>query len=100
MWLEIICINDKVLFCWLSVYRKLTSFDDWSSLCVHIAMDNTVIINDISKLLSACCTTSQCNGVVCEVVRLKLGSIKAGQHEEKVFFNFDPCRGNITSPDL
>ena len=29
--------------------RKLTSFDDWSSLCVHIAMDNTVIINDISK---------------------------------------------------
>ena len=29
--------------------RKLTSFDDWSSLCVHIAMDNTVIIDDISK---------------------------------------------------
>ncbi|KAL9963595.1 hypothetical protein ACROYT_G027118 [Oculina patagonica] len=32
------------------VLKKLTSFDDWSSLCVHIAMDNTVIINDIKTL--------------------------------------------------
>ncbi|XP_068732115.1 cysteine protease ATG4B-like isoform X1 [Montipora capricornis] len=32
------------------VLKKLTSFDDWSSLCVHIAMDNTVIINDIKVL--------------------------------------------------
>ena len=33
--------------------RKLTSFDDWSSLCVHIAMDNTLIVNDISKFISS-----------------------------------------------
>lgn len=32
--------------------RKLTSFDDWSSLCVHIAMDNTLIVNDISKFIT------------------------------------------------
>ncbi|CAH3195912.1 unnamed protein product [Porites evermanni] len=34
------------------VLKKLTSFDDWSSLCVHIAMDNTLIVNDISKIFS------------------------------------------------
>ena len=32
--------------------RKLTSFDDWSSLCVHIAMDNALIVNDISKFIT------------------------------------------------
>ncbi|XP_073255367.1 cysteine protease ATG4A-like isoform X1 [Porites lutea] len=32
------------------VLKKLTSFDDWSSLCVHIAMDNTLIVNDIKIL--------------------------------------------------
>lgn len=32
------------------VLKKLMCFDDWSSLCIHIAMDNTVIINDIKFL--------------------------------------------------
>ncbi|XP_027048707.1 cysteine protease ATG4B-like [Pocillopora damicornis] len=32
------------------VLKKLMCFDDWSSLCIHIAMDNTVIINDIKTL--------------------------------------------------
>ena len=30
-------------------FRKLTVFDDWSSICVHVAMDNTVIVEDISE---------------------------------------------------
>ena len=41
-----------VVFLFISL-RKLTSFDDWSSLCVHIAMDNTLIVNDISKFISS-----------------------------------------------
>ncbi|XP_032243268.1 cysteine protease ATG4B isoform X2 [Nematostella vectensis] len=32
------------------VLKKLSAFDDWSSLCLHVAMDNTVIIEDIKKL--------------------------------------------------
>ncbi|EDO45217.1 predicted protein [Nematostella vectensis] len=31
------------------VLKKLSAFDDWSSLCLHVAMDNTVIIEDISN---------------------------------------------------
>lgn len=30
--------------------RKLTLFDDWSSLAVYVSMDNTVVIEDISKI--------------------------------------------------
>uniref|UniRef100_A0A8C4Q606 Cysteine protease n=1 Tax=Eptatretus burgeri TaxID=7764 RepID=A0A8C4Q606_EPTBU len=37
------------------VLRKLSLFDDWSSLSVHVAMDNTVVIEDIRKL---CLTSS------------------------------------------
>eukprot|EP00118_Oscarella_pearsei_P005314 m.24317 g.24317 ORF g.24317 m.24317 type:complete len:216 (+) comp28603_c0_seq3:68-715(+) len=32
------------------VIRKLSQFDDWSSLTVHVAMDMTVIIKEISNL--------------------------------------------------
>ncbi|KAK3555344.1 hypothetical protein QTP86_014942 [Hemibagrus guttatus] len=31
------------------VLRKLTLFDDWSSLAVYVSMDNTVVIEDIKK---------------------------------------------------
>lgn len=30
-------------------HRKLTLFDDWSSLAVYVSMDNTVVIEDISE---------------------------------------------------
>ena len=43
---------------------------------------------------------AECNDVVFHFMRLKLGSIKASQHEEKVVFNFDCCHGNITCQDL
>lgn len=29
--------------------RKLAVFDTWSAVAVHIAMDNTVVMEDISK---------------------------------------------------
>lgn len=29
--------------------RKLAVYDDWSDLVIHVAMDNTVIENDIRK---------------------------------------------------
>uniref|UniRef100_UPI00358E21D8 cysteine protease ATG4B isoform X2 n=1 Tax=Myxine glutinosa TaxID=7769 RepID=UPI00358E21D8 len=37
------------------VLRKLSLFDDWSSLAVHVAMDNTVVFEDIRTL---CLTSS------------------------------------------
>lgn len=33
----------------VSPVRKLAVFDTWSALAVHIAMDNTVVMEDISK---------------------------------------------------
>ena len=35
----------------LAFSRKLAVFDTWSSLAVHIAMDNTVVMEEISKWL-------------------------------------------------
>uniref|UniRef100_A0A6Q2YAZ8 Cysteine protease n=1 Tax=Esox lucius TaxID=8010 RepID=A0A6Q2YAZ8_ESOLU len=32
------------------VLKKLALFDDWNSLAVYVSMDNTVVIEDISKL--------------------------------------------------
>ncbi|KAK3524493.1 hypothetical protein QTP70_029280 [Hemibagrus guttatus] len=42
------------------VLRKLTLFDDWSSLAVYVSMDNTVVIEDINdrKQLQALCPVS------------------------------------------
>lgn len=31
------------------IYRKLIVYDDWSSLLIHVALDNVVIVNEISK---------------------------------------------------
>lgn len=31
------------------VFRKLAVFDTWSRLVVHVAMDNTVVIQEISE---------------------------------------------------
>lgn len=30
-------------------FRKLAVFDTWSRLVVHVAMDNTVVIEEISE---------------------------------------------------
>ena len=35
------------------LFRKLVLFDDWSDVAVHVAMDNTVVMEDISKIWSA-----------------------------------------------
>jgi len=32
------------------VLRRLSLYDDWSSLCVYVAMDNTVVVEDIEQL--------------------------------------------------
>ncbi|KAI8515222.1 Cysteine protease atg4a [Branchiostoma belcheri] len=56
------------------VLKKLALFEDWSSLAIHVAMDNTVIIDDIKKLCRSARqpTASQvtnsflCNGVSSE----------------------------------
>ena len=34
---------------YFAYYRKLAVYDDWSNIVVHIALDNTIIIDDISK---------------------------------------------------
>ncbi|XP_071494622.1 cysteine protease ATG4B-like isoform X1 [Diadema antillarum] len=38
------------------VIRKLSAFDTWSDLAVHVALDNTVVLEDIRKL---CETTAE-----------------------------------------
>lgn len=35
-------------------FRKLVKYDDWSSVAIHVALDNTVIINEISKCIVDC----------------------------------------------
>ena len=32
------------------VIRRLALYDDWSSLCVYVAMDNTIVVEDIERL--------------------------------------------------
>jgi len=32
------------------VIRRLSIYDDWSSLCVYVAMDNTIVVEDIETL--------------------------------------------------
>ncbi|KAM4694597.1 cysteine protease ATG4B isoform 2-T2 [Discoglossus pictus] len=49
------------------VLRKLAAFDRWSSLAVHIAMDNTVVTQEIRRLCrtgntEGCEAASMCNG--------------------------------------
>ena len=39
----------KLFVCY---FRKLAVYDEWSNLVLHVAMDNTVIMNDIRKLPS------------------------------------------------
>lgn len=36
-------------------FRKLAVFDTWSRLVVHVAMDNTVVIEEISE---CCCVAT------------------------------------------
>ena len=38
----------NAVFCFAT--RKLAVYDEWSSVTIHVAMDNTVITEDISKL--------------------------------------------------
>ena len=37
-----------MIFC--SFFRKLAVYDDWNQVAIHVAMDNTVIKDDLSKL--------------------------------------------------
>lgn len=70
------------------VLKKLTSFDDWSSLCVHIAMDNTVIIDDIKLLckgdwvLRTHCETTQNSCTSSERDRWRSGSKEGVKHRK------------------
>jgi len=39
------------MICYLLKCRKLASYDQWSGMVVHVAMDSTVIIDDIRKFI-------------------------------------------------
>ena len=43
------CAMQHIIVALLYLFRKLVLFDDWSNLAVHVAMDNTVVIEDISE---------------------------------------------------
>uniref|UniRef100_A0AAR2K8H8 Cysteine protease n=1 Tax=Pygocentrus nattereri TaxID=42514 RepID=A0AAR2K8H8_PYGNA len=42
------------------VLKKLALFDDWNSLAVYVSMDNTVVIEDISKCLEKNVEEQEC----------------------------------------
>ena len=44
------------------VIKKLALFDEWSDLMVHVAMDNTVVIEDIKKLCKSQKSSWKCYG--------------------------------------
>ncbi|XP_033637563.1 cysteine protease ATG4B-like isoform X2 [Asterias rubens] len=54
------------------VLRKLAAFDNWSNLAVHVALDNTVVQEDIRKVclasptdhVKAPCESSECSRVL------------------------------------
>jgi len=37
--------------CYLLSHRKLSIYDQWSGMVVHVAMDSTVIVDDIRKFI-------------------------------------------------
>uniref|UniRef100_A0A671SZJ4 Cysteine protease n=1 Tax=Sinocyclocheilus anshuiensis TaxID=1608454 RepID=A0A671SZJ4_9TELE len=41
------------------VLKKLALFDDWNTLAVYVSMDNTVVIEDISKSSGQSCSEAQ-----------------------------------------
>lgn len=43
------------------VLKKLTSYDDWNQIVIHVAMDNTVVIEDIKSLCKTPHTSSGVN---------------------------------------
>ncbi len=49
---RICCDKGQKLLVWIQLcvtaHRKLAVYDEWSNMSIHIAMDNTVIVNDIS----------------------------------------------------
>ena len=32
-----------------SICRKLVVYDEWSSITIHVALDNALVINDVGK---------------------------------------------------
>lgn len=48
------------LFC----FRKLSVFDTWSRLAVHVAMDNTVVIEEISTCVITTTVMMQYDDVI------------------------------------
>jgi len=50
---------------YLYVYRKLATYDSWSGLVVHIAMDNTVVTDDIRMY----CSQIEYITYICDIYR-------------------------------
>jgi len=44
------------------VLKKLAMFDEWSNFSVHVALDNTVVIEDIKKLCKSSYSSMECFG--------------------------------------
>uniref|UniRef100_A0A6Q2YWU4 Cysteine protease n=1 Tax=Esox lucius TaxID=8010 RepID=A0A6Q2YWU4_ESOLU len=56
------------------VLKKLALFDDWNSLAVYVSMDNTVVIEDISKLspVSLCFLKGMVRSTTCPLSQSQL----------------------------
>lgn len=33
----------------MELFRKLVVYDEWSSITIHVALDNTLVVNDVCK---------------------------------------------------
>lgn len=63
------CFNSPMFY---FAFRKLAVFDTWSRLVVHVAMDNTVVIEEISEFLdvSQLAVCSECYHFIIDKSRL------------------------------
>ncbi|XP_076343826.1 cysteine protease ATG4B-like isoform X3 [Tachypleus tridentatus] len=82
------------------VLKKLSVYDDWTSLVIYVAMDNAVIIDDIRKLCRRPTSSQQmnkpCNNLSSTSMRNR-GGINSKINQEKGIYFQHPTLGSRLS---
>ncbi|XP_022243878.1 cysteine protease ATG4B-like isoform X3 [Limulus polyphemus] len=83
------------------VLKKLSVYDDWTSMVIHVAMDNTVIIDDIRTLCRMPSSSQQmnkpCNNICSTSMRNRGGINSKMSLENGIYFQhptLDSCLSN------
>ena len=53
-----------LLFTFLCNFRKLAVYDEWSDIVVHVALDNTIIIDDIGEYSQISNISTNCTSII------------------------------------